>query len=169
MNLILTCCIIPVITLAIHSSALAKHTPFHPPSAAQTKDSSLLRPADTAYADAIDFSRFLERHGFRVQSLHRSKFEGFFRGVNKAAFIRTDRGIIEVIFFDEAGGAGRINVTERREDGRYIYTFEGQPEPMPNDAIDSNRPVYFMKYKNQLMITDDRELAAGLKLAVERG
>ncbi|MBA3693699.1 MAG: hypothetical protein H0W77_09720 [Acidobacteria bacterium] len=82
----------------------------------QSEDVSLLRSTDVAYADATKFAQFLNEHNFKVQSIHASNLNGFFRGVKKAAFFKTDKGIIEVIFFSDATGAEKISVTERRKD-----------------------------------------------------
>jgi len=161
--------------IAVMSLATCDGFPFqiislHLSSVGQTKDWSLLRPNDSAYADAMKFSRFLQNNGFTVRSVHRSKLESFFDGVNKAAFIRTDEGIIEVIFFDDPNGAEQVRVSEERpEAGRYIYSFKGQPNPNLHDRIDSNRPMYFIMHKDHLIVTDDKELDAKVKEALKRG
>lgn len=134
----------------------------------QIKDVSLMQPSDIAYADAMEFVRFLNEHGFKVLSVHRSKLEGFFRGVNRAAFIRTDKGIIEVIFFSEPRGAEKIEVTGQNRAGRYIYTFRGQPDPKPGDIIDASRPVYFIKQGGWLIVIDDQKIDNALKEAFVR-
>ena len=131
----------------------------------QTKDVSLMQPSDIAYADAMEFARFLNEHGFTVRSVHRSKLEGFFRGVNRAAFLRTDKGIVEVILFSEPGGAEKIQVIERNRAGRYIYSFLGQPDPKPGDVIDASRPVYFIKHRNWLIVIHDQKIDKALKQA----
>lgn len=124
----------------------------------KSQDSSLLKPGDAAYTDALEFARFLTDKGINVKSMHRSKFESFFRGLDKAAFFRTDKGIVEVIFFPYRYGAEKVQVTERREAGRHIYSFKGQPNPGPGDKIDAGRPVYFIMHRNFFMIINDKEL-----------
>ena len=135
-----------------------------------TEDSSLLRPTDVAYAEAMGFTSFLRDHGFKVDSVHRSKLEGFFQGVTKAAFFRTDRGIIEVIFFPDPTGAERVKATEQQKEGRYSYTFSGQPHPNPtSDLIDSAHPIYFVTHGSQFIVTHNRGIAGMLKRAFEQG
>src|SRR5215471_7915931 len=68
----------------------------------QSQDESLLQPSDRAYPDATEFSRFLNEHGISVTSIHRSKLENSFHGVNKATLFKTDKGILEVIFFPDS-------------------------------------------------------------------
>jgi hypothetical protein len=95
---------------------------------------------------------------------------GFFRGLHKAAFFRTDKGVVEVIFFPEPAGADKIRVTERRREGRYLYTFEGQPHPNPpGDTIDAGRPMYFLMHRNWFIVLSGKELYEALQRALTEG
>jgi hypothetical protein len=139
----------------------------HLSQASQTEDVSLLKPRDVAYAEAMEFARFLNDRGINVKSVHRSKFEGFFRGIKKAAFFRTDKGIVEVIFFPDLTGAERISVTEQRKEGWYLYSFQGQPEPNPpGDTIHASRQMYFLMSRNWFIVPDSEELYDVLKRAL---
>src|SRR5207245_6037518 len=128
---------------------------------AQTRpsgDASLIRPTDTAYTDAMQFSRFLNQHNIAVKSIHRSKLESFFRSVNKAAFFETDKGILEVIFFPD-NQAEKVSAMERRtpnDEGErnYIYSFRGQPQPNPPaDIFIAGRPMYFITHGGWFIVT----------------
>ena len=128
---------------------------------AQTRpsgDASLLRSTDIAYTDAMQFSRFLTQHNIAVKSIHRSKLESFFRGVNKAVFFETDKGILEVIFFPD-NGAEKVSAMERRtpnDEGElnYMYSFCGQPHPNPPaDMFIAARPMYFIKHGGWFIVT----------------
>ena len=126
-------------------------------------DSSLLRPSDDSYADATEFSRFLDQHSISVKSIHRSKLQNAFRGVHKAALFKTDRGILEVIFFPD-NGAEKVSVTERRDNRRYIYSFTGQPQPNPpTDTINAAYPVYFIMHGGWFIVTYDEKLYSAVK------
>ena len=142
--------------------------PLSVASANQSDDTSLMRSTDIAYEEAMKFAQLLREHGFTVRSVHRSKMEGFFKGLNKAAFIRTDKGVVEVIFFDDPAGAEKVQVLEQREDERYIYSFNGQPQPKRNDWFSSSHPVYFITHQNYLMLTSEKDLAASLKHTLAR-
>jgi len=136
----------------------------------QSKDNSILKPTDVAYVQAMEFARFLNGKGIIVKSVHGSKLNGFFRGLEKAAFFRTDKGIVEVIFFPELTGAERVQVTEQRRAGRYLYSFEGQPHPTPpGDTFDSNRPMYFLMHRNWFIVPDNKEFYDALKGALKEG
>lgn len=135
----------------------------------QSKDVSLLRSTDIAYADAANFAQFLNEHNFKVQSIHASVLNGFFRNVKKAAFFKTDKGIVEVIFFPDVTGAEKISVTEKRKDKRNIYSFQGQPLPNPpGDTFNASQPMYFIMSGNLFIVTFDEELSKALKSALAK-
>ena len=130
----------------------------------QSTDVSLLRTTDVAYTDAMDFARFLDKYNFVVQSVHRYKLEGFFLGVEKAAYFKTEKGVVEVIFFPDSKGAEEVKVTERRSEKRYIYSFQGQPRPNPQgDTFNSAQPMYFMLRRNLFIVSSNKELSEALK------
>jgi hypothetical protein len=136
----------------------------------QSKDSSLLKPSDVAYVEAMELARFLNEKGISVKTVHRSHFESFFRGIEKAAFFRTDRGVFEVIFFPDPKGAEKVQVMEQPGNGRYLYTFRGQPQPnLPGDTIDAGRPTYFITRGNLFMVTISKELYDLLMHALMEG
>jgi len=136
--------------------------------ASQSKDGSILKPTDVAYAEAMEFAHFLNGKRIIVKTVHASKLNGFFRGLEKAAFFRTDKGIVEVIFFPEPTGAEKLRVTERHLAGRYLYSFEGQPHPnQPGDRFDASRPMYFLMRRNWfIVLLDNEELYDALKLVL---
>jgi hypothetical protein len=133
-----------------------------------TPDDSLLRPAHPAYADATEFARFLNARNITVKSIHNSKLSGFFWGLPKAALLRTDKGILEVIFFPD-NGAEKVSVTERRDNKRYIYSFRGQPQPNPpKDSMNAAYPVYFITHGSWFVVAYSEETATAVKSAFSR-
>ncbi len=134
-----------------------------------SKDSSILKPADSSYVEAMEFAQFLNGQGIKVNSVHASKLNGFFRTLEKAAFLRTEKGVVEVVFFPEPLGAEKVKLTEHREKGRYVYTFEGQPSPEPGDGIDASRPMYFLMHGKWFIVTETEDLYNALKGALQEG
>jgi len=131
----------------------------------QIQDESLMRPNDIAYADAIAFAQYLNTHGVTVQSVHGSKLAGMFRGVGKAAFIRTDKGIVEIVFFPGPMDAERIKVTYTKnatETVPHKYVIE-QPITHDTQTMEAAYPVYFTLHKNWFIVTSESELDAILK------
>jgi len=138
--------------------------------ACQSEDGSLLKPTDVAYTEAMGFARFLDGKGIVVKSIHGSKLNGLFQGLEKAAFFRTDKGIVEVIFFPDPRGAETFQVTEQRRAERYLYSFEGLPQPNPpGNTFDSNRPMYFLMHRNWFIVPDGKEFYDALKVALKEG
>lgn len=151
-------------------NVMTSKAPFQSTLAHQAEDSSILKPTDVAHTQAIGFAQFLNAKGINVKSVHGSKLNGFFRGLNKAAFFRTEKGVIEVIFFPEERGAEKVRLRERRKAGRYLYSFEGQPDPNPpGDTIDAARPMYFLMHRNWFIVLRSKELYDALQRALTEG
>ena len=125
------------------------------------KDISLIKPSDRVYADAVNASAIFEQNGLKINSIHRSKLEGFFRDVWNAAVFKSDKGAFEIIFFPESDQAEKITVTEKLEDKRHIYSFAGEPHPRSTAVVmNAAYPVQFIaKGKLFVVINDNDELA----------
>ena len=128
-----------------------------------------MTPADPAYADARNFADILDHSGIKVLAISPSKFNGFFGGVQKAAYYRTDKGIFEVIFFPDAAAAGKLSVHEIRKGDRYLYSFTGQPHPNPpGDTMDSAKQMRFITYGNLfILVWGDDKLYETLKASLK--
>ena len=136
----------------------------------QSKDGSILKPTHRAYYEAMEFARFLNDKDIIVNSVHRSKLESLFvGGVEKAAFFRTEKGVLEVIFFSDPEGAEKITVTEQREAGRYLYSFQGQPNARLGDGFDASRPMYFLMHGNWFIVLESEDLLNAVKNALQEG
>jgi len=139
---------------------------------AQTRpsdDIALLKPDHRAYDDAVKFGKALNDSGVRVNKILRSKLDGFFRGVDRAAYYQTEKGPVEAIFFPD-NGAEKIQVTESTVGARYIYSFTGQPRPNPpGDIFNSSKPMYFLAHDNTLVVIwGDEELFKTLKAGLAK-
>jgi hypothetical protein len=169
MRMSLLCCVIIGCSFEAVGSVLPQQALRHSSQDNQSQDVSLLKPEHIAYADAMEFARFLSDRGIHVKSVHRSKLEGFFRDAVKAAFFRTDKGVVEVIFFPDPTGAEKLMVTEQGSAGRYIYSFRGQPHPNPpRDAMNAAYRVYFLMHRNWFIVTSNKELHEALQGALVR-
>jgi len=101
-------------------SAASGPAPVPPATAPDT--SAALSPADSGYADAVAFGRWLEDRGFRVRLVARSQVSGFM-GEPRAASYLTDRGNFAVVFFPAHDGAERVRITCELKRGQYLYTY----------------------------------------------
>ncbi|MEP6819967.1 MAG: hypothetical protein ABJA18_10575 [bacterium] len=159
MKTLLLSCLIAIAfaaELSVNASATQTQTK-------RAEDISLMKSTDVAYSEALAFAAILRQQGFGVTSIHRSKLEGFFQGVNKAAFFRIGKGVIEMILFPDAEAARQIKVNMTREGQRYVYTFRGQPQPRQSgDTMNSAYPMYFITHGNAFIVTNNSELAIAL-------
>jgi len=131
----------------------------------ESEDVSLMRPDDRSYADAMNTATLIEGRGIHIKSIHKSKLQGFFRDVWKAAFYKTDKGLFQIIFFDEPGQAEKITVKEVRDGKRFIYSFEGQPRPNPpGDVMNAGYKNFFiMRDRLFIVVAEDEKLYETLK------
>jgi hypothetical protein len=120
---------------------------------------SVLQPSDPVYLDAVELARTLAADGFIVMCIVPSKMTGMFEGQKGAALYRTDRGAFEALFLPKPQHFDRLQIVERPERGRHLYSFAGPPTPWPANAIDSPRPVFLSKHRNRLLVAYDKELA----------
>src|SRR5262245_24887182 len=107
---------------------------------------AVLQPTNKAYSMAMELAQTLQAKGFIIKCVLRSKMEDFFEELEGAALFRTTRGSFEALFLPKPKTFDKLIVLERTENGRYIYSFEGDPKPAPWTGIDSARPIYFVKH-----------------------
>src|SRR5260370_9676560 len=98
-----------------------------PASTEQKPDAAKLVPADLAFARPL--VQLLVDSGWAVQPVRPSKLNGFFLATNKAAWIDTDKGILEVIFFYNPARVDQIQITEGRSDiaSYHKYVIKSPP------------------------------------------
>ena len=125
-----------------------------PASPAQNKDVSQLVPADLSFAN--EFVQFLIASGWTVQPLRPSKLNGFFRETEKAAWIDTDKGILEVVFFENDAQVDQIQITEERSDVSTYHKYVIRT-PVTIQRMEGG-PAYFTKQRNMLVVTSDAQL-----------
>ena len=154
-----------ILVLQIVNATSSEADPLASPYPGQIEDVSILQPGDIAYAEAMEFGRFLSAHGLTVESLHRSKLESMFRRVEKAAFIKTDKGIVQVVFFPAPADAEKIKITYSKNVAETVphkYVIE-QPITADSQTIESAYPMYFTLHINWFIETSECGLDAILK------
>ena len=124
----------------------------------QKLDASKLVPADLAFAKPL--VQLLVDSGWAVQPVRPSKLNGFFLATNKAAWIDTDKGILEVIFFDNPAQVVQIQITEGRSAiasyHKYVIKTPTETRRMEGSA------TYFTKHSNMLIVTIDARVKEAL-------
>jgi hypothetical protein len=137
------------------------------PSPAGQSQQSVVIPNQLQHA--AEFVQFLQSAGLQVQSVQRSHLEAMFNGVSKTAFITTDRGIIEVVFFPGPTDAEQLTITYSRASSqavRHRYRIQGWPPNGDGTTIDAAYPLYFTLHKNLFIQTLEPELEGLLKRAL---
>jgi hypothetical protein len=89
-----------------------------------------------------------------------------FQSTDKAAWIKTDEGIVDAVFFVDPAEARQIHVTQypNKTAGRYIYTIQAPPPTLLHDqTIDAAFPLYFTVEQGMFMETSSAELDKTLK------
>ena len=123
-----------------------------------------LPPNTPAYRDAILLSETLSKNGILVKCILGSTMEGTFEGESGAAVYRTVDGSFEVLFLPQRRTFDRLKIIEQHSGDRYLYRFQGPPQPWPANLIDSSFRIYFVKDRNLLFVVDENaELAATLQ------
>lgn len=130
---------------------------------------ALLKPSDPAYADAKELSQALQSHGFIVRCVLQSKMVRTFEGQSGAAVFKTDHGDFEALFLPSGQSFDSLESIERRENGRFLYSFQGYPRPVSPHPIDSKYPMFFEKHGKQFFITWQPEVAEQIVKALRNG
>jgi hypothetical protein len=127
---------------------------------------AVLPPTNKAYSMAMELAQMLQDKGFTIKCVLLSKMEGFFEELEGAALFGTTRDDFEALFVPKSKKFEKLSVLERTENGRHIYSFDGDPKPGPSSRIDSARRIYFVKHVHMLLEMDDDALAKDIHRAI---
>lgn len=132
--------------------------------APQPASPGTLVPADLAFSTAL--VQRLSRSGLAVLSVQGSTYAAMFPSTGKAAWIRTDQGILDAVFFDDPAAAGQIHVTQSpgSTGGRFLYILRASPPVLLHDqTIDAAFPLYFTTAPGMFLLTGSAPLDRSLK------
>jgi len=125
----------------------------------QSTDVTHLVPAQISFA--TEFVQHLSNTGLTVQRVALSKYNGGFFGPTKAAWIKTDKGVFEVVFFDKLDDLEAIQLQEE-ESGNPNYHRYRLILANTTHTMEGRFPVYLTKYQNKLIIAYDRQFSETL-------
>ena len=123
---------------------------------------AVLRPTDPVYAESVEVTHALENRGYAVRCVLQSKMAHFFEGQLGAALFRTGSGDFEALFLRKPHTFASVRLLERQENGRYLYFFQGSPQPSSVYPMDCARRTFFARRANRLFVTEDKWLAPEL-------
>jgi hypothetical protein len=136
----------------------------------------LLSPSDPVYPDAMELKQTLESHGFVVHCIFPTKLGSLFevddggvmhRTVEGEVNFRTNYGEVDAVFMPKSQTFADFKITERRQDGCFLYNFGGTPRVWDTNRFGSARRTYFLDHGNQLFFIDDVALLHRLEQVLQ--
>lgn len=126
----------------------------------QGPDVSRLVPSDISFATPLVQS--LSDSGWSIQAVRHSKFNGGVLWTTKAALVKTDKGILEVAFYDKVAEVEQVQIREEPDSTptEHKYTVTRANE---SHLFGGRFPVYFTKYRTMLIVTYDGKLNEAIK------
>ena len=126
-----------------------------------------LRSTDPVFSDAMNLKQGLTEAGFDVECVLASKMTAFIEGQKGAAQFRTSGGIFEALFAVESNGFKQLEIVETKPQPPYNYVIRSKTGSLQVRHMEGNRPAYFVKRPNLMLIIWDAELAQSLASALE--
>ena len=143
--------------IAIQLSACA---PAQPATAALTAASTEISiPPDLDNARPL--VHWLEEAGAAVLDVQYSTEGSLLQSASQAAWIKTDKGIADAVFFLDPAGTMDIQVTplQGQEPGRSLYRLQAPPPAMLRPVtIDAAYPLYFIVRRGMFIETNSEVL-----------
>jgi hypothetical protein len=121
-------------------------------------------PADLVFSTPL--VQWLGRSGVKVLSVRSSTYMSMFHSTDHAAWIDTNKGIVEVVFFADhtEGKYIRIIPFPDYSARRFSYIVRAPSPIMLHDqTIDAAFPLYFTVERGMFMVTSSEELDKTLK------
>ena len=125
----------------------------------QGADVSRLVPAQIPFA--AEFAQRLSDGGWTVQKVALSKFNDGYFGPTKAAWIKTDHGILEVVYFDKPSELDAVKLVEESPAGTDYHKYE-IVLAAKTERMEGRLSVFLTKFQDKLIVTYDRKLNEAL-------
>ncbi|MEW5980563.1 MAG: hypothetical protein AB1898_32670 [Acidobacteriota bacterium] len=119
---------------------------------------------------AFEFARFLEKAGLTIEKIQGSHLAAMFENLHEAAFVTTNKGIVQVVFLAGEQDAEKIRVIaqtvySQEPSAPYKYRIEGHPTVNQPEAMQAAEPLYFTTYKRWFIVATGCELDTLIKRA----
>lgn len=103
------------------------------------------RPIPAELKHAAPFVEFLRGAGLIVQEVQQSHLTGMFKGTDQAAYITTNRGVLELVTFPGSTDAERITIEYSKTPGipaSHHYRFRAGPSTTTrSNGLAPSRPI----------------------------
>jgi hypothetical protein len=96
-----------------------------------------------------------------VQKVALSKFNGGYFGPTKAAWIKTDHGILEVVYFDKPAELEAVKLIEETPPDADYHKYE-IVLAAKTERMEGTMPVFLAKFQDKLIVVSDRKLYEAL-------
>jgi hypothetical protein len=127
----------------------------------QGQDVSHLVPPALSFANS--FVQTLSDSGWSIERVGLSIYNGGMAGTTRAAWIKTDKGVLEVLFYETSGEVEKIQLKETDDSTPNYHKYTVRwPNTDRANGFEGRLPVYFTKYRTMLIISYDRSLADAL-------
>ena len=129
-----------------------------------TEPTKVVIPSDLAFSTPL--VQALSQSGLNILSVQSSTYMAMFASTDKAAWIETNEGIVEAVFFANSAEVEQIHIAEQinQSESQYRYTIQAPaPTLLHNQMIDATYPLYFTTKNDMLLITSSEELDKTLK------
>ena len=127
----------------------------------QVQDVSQLVPPTLSFAN--NFVQTLSDSGWSIERVGLSIYNGGMAGTTKAAWIKTDKGVLEVLFYETSAEVEKIQLKENDDSTPNYHKYTVRwPNTDRANGFEGRLPVYFTKYRTMLIISYDRSLADAL-------
>jgi len=150
-----------VLSLLLFVLLVLQADKFHAATALQGQDVSHLVPPTLSFANS--FVQTLSDSGWSIERVGLSIYNGGMAGTTKAAWIKTNKGVLEVLVYETSAEVEAIQLKEDNDSTPYYhkYTVRWPNTSRPN-GFEGRLPIYFTKYRTMLIISYDRNLADAL-------
>jgi hypothetical protein len=127
----------------------------------QGQDVSHLVPPTLSFANG--FVQTLSDSGWSIERVGLSIYNGGMAGTTKAAWIKTDKGVLEALFYETSAEVEKIQLNETDDSTANYHKYTVRwPNTDRANGFEGRFPVYFTKYRTMLIISYDRSLADAL-------
>jgi len=127
----------------------------------QGQDVSHLVPPTLSFANG--FVQTLSDSGWSIERVGLSIYNGGMAGTTKAAWIKTDKGVLEVLFYETSAEVEKIQLKENEDSTPNYHKYTARwPNTNRANGFEGRLPVYFTKYRTMLITSYDHGLADAL-------
>lgn len=164
LNLRVTTFLVLVVLTACTSASKPTIPPKLTEATIPIEPTQVVIPTELAFSTPL--VQVLSQSGLSIMSVQDSTYMAMFASTDRAVWIKTNEGIVEVIFFAHPSEVEQIHITEQpnQSGGRHLYIVQApSPTLLHDQTIDAAFPIYFTVSNDMFMVTSSEVLDKTLK------